>query len=119
MADASHELRTPIASLRANIQTLEHDERLPAAERAALRADIVAELDELTALVATSWSWRAARSRRAVDDVRLDDIVEGVVARARARANGVAFELSTAADGRARRARARSSARSRTWSTTR
>ena len=34
VADASHELRTPIASLRANIQTLEHAERLPAAERA-------------------------------------------------------------------------------------
>ena len=33
VADASHELRTPIASLRANIQTLEHAERLPAAER--------------------------------------------------------------------------------------
>ena len=52
VADASHELRTPIASLRANIQTLEDAERLPAAERAALRADIVEELDELTALVA-------------------------------------------------------------------
>ena len=95
VADASHELRTPIASLRANIQTLEHDERLPPAERKALRADVVSELDELTALVADIVELaRGTKPEQLVDDVRLDEIVAAAVARARARANGVAIELS-------------------------
>ncbi|HEV2997489.1 MAG TPA: histidine kinase dimerization/phospho-acceptor domain-containing protein, partial [Solirubrobacteraceae bacterium] len=51
VADASHELRTPITSLRANIQTLAEAERLSEEEQRALRHDILEELDELTALV--------------------------------------------------------------------
>jgi two-component system sensor histidine kinase MprB len=87
VADASHELRTPVASLRANIQTLEDAERLPEAERAALRDDIIQELDELTALVADIVELaRGAKPGDAVDDVRLDEIAAAVVERARARA---------------------------------
>ena len=40
VADASHELRTPIASLRTNIQTLEHAERLRRGELESLRRDV-------------------------------------------------------------------------------
>ena len=95
VADASHELRTPIASLRANIQTLEEADRLPPSEREALRSDIVEELDELTALVADIVELaRGAKPGRAEDDVRLDQLVETAVERARGRAgDAVAFSV--------------------------
>jgi len=94
VADASHELRTPIASLRANVQTLEEADRLPPAELASLRADIVSELDELTALVGDVVELaRGAKPGAALDDVRLDEIVASLVERARGRAGAdVRFE---------------------------
>jgi two-component system, OmpR family, sensor histidine kinase MprB len=98
VADASHELRTPIASLRANVQTLEEADRLPAAELASLRADIVSELDELTALVGDVVELaRGAKPGVALDDVRLDEIVASLVERARGRAGAdVRFETALA-----------------------
>ena len=108
VADASHELRTPIASLRANIQTLEHDQRLPAAERESLRADILQQLDELTSLVADIVELaRGAKPGELVDDVRVDRIVEDVAARARrASAGRRDARRPDRADAGARRARA-------------
>jgi two-component system sensor histidine kinase MprB len=88
VADASHELRTPIASLRANIQTLEEAERLPKAELEALRADILSELDELTALVGDVVELARGGGRAAaesLDDVRVDDVVRALVERAERR----------------------------------
>jgi two-component system, OmpR family, sensor histidine kinase MprB len=94
IADASHELRTPISSLRANIQILGEAQRLPPHEQESLRADIVAELDELTALVGDVVELaRGATPEDAVEDVRLDEVVEAAVASARRRGE-VRFELS-------------------------
>jgi two-component system, OmpR family, sensor histidine kinase MprB len=91
VADASHELRTPIASLRANIQVLDDADRLSPADREALRNDVVAELDELTALVADVVELaRGAKPGEALDDVRLDLIVSAQVERAQRRAGDAA-----------------------------
>jgi two-component system sensor histidine kinase MprB len=94
IADASHELRTPMSSLRANIQILGEAERLGAEEQASLRADIVEELDELTALVGdvVELARGAARDSPA-EEVRLDEVVRAAVQRARRRA-ALNFELS-------------------------
>ena len=93
VADAGHELRTPIASLRANIQVLGEAELLPDADRQSLREDIVNELDELTALIADVIELaRGTAGEDQRDDVRLDEIVAAAVERARRRARGVTFE---------------------------
>jgi two-component system sensor histidine kinase MprB len=96
VADASHELRTPISSLRANIQVLQDAERLPEEERANLRADIIAELDELTALVGDVVELaRGAKPTDIVDDVRIDQIVRQLVERTERRGgDSVAFRTS-------------------------
>jgi two-component system sensor histidine kinase MprB len=95
VADASHELRTPIASLRANVQILDEADRLPASEREGLRADIISELDELTALVADVVELaRGTKPPSGLDAVRVDEIVGAVVERAQRRSEAQHFELA-------------------------
>ena len=96
VADAGHELRTPIASIRANIQLLEDADRLPPDELAAVRRDIVQELDELTALVASivELARGTTPAEADVDDVRIDMVAQQLVERAQRRAgDAVAFDL--------------------------
>jgi two-component system, OmpR family, sensor histidine kinase MprB len=95
IADAGHELRTPIASLRANIQVLDEAERLPLAEQESLRRDIVSELDELTALVGDVVELARGSNRENADpdDVRLDEVVKEAVQRT-GRRGDLRFELN-------------------------
>lgn len=87
VADASHELRTPIATIRANLQLMRDEELLAPEDRAALRADVIEELDELTALVSDVVELaRGSKPSGERGDVRLDAIVEEAVERARRRA---------------------------------
>jgi two-component system sensor histidine kinase MprB len=73
---------------------LEDADRLSPADREELRADIVAELDELTALVADVLELaRGAKPDEALDDVRLDLVVGAQVERAQRRAGeAVSFQ---------------------------
>ena len=93
IADASHELRTPIASLQANVQVLREGDRLSAEDQESLRGDIEAELAELTSLVSDVVELaRGANLDREPEEVRLDEIVGAVVERMRRRSD-VEFEL--------------------------
>jgi len=52
VADASHELRTPLTSIRTNVDVLARGSEGSLAERESILADLGAEIEELTALVA-------------------------------------------------------------------
>jgi two-component system, OmpR family, sensor histidine kinase MprB len=92
VADASHELRTPIATIRANLQLMRDEELLSPEDRAALREDVIEELDELTALVADVVELaRGGKPSGEPGDVRLDAIVRDALERARRRAPSITF----------------------------
>jgi two-component system sensor histidine kinase MprB len=95
VADASHELRTPIATIRANLQLMRDEELLSPEDREALRADVIDELDELTALVADVVELaRGSKPTSEPDDVRLDQIVAVAVERAQRRSPQLTVQAS-------------------------
>ena len=93
VADASHELRTPLTSLRTNLEVLARGGPPDPDDRDRLRADLVAQLEELTALVGDLVE--LARDDEPeppqAEDVRLDHLVAEAVQRARRHAPGVTF----------------------------
>jgi two-component system, OmpR family, sensor histidine kinase MprB len=94
VADASHELRTPIAALRSNIQIFLESGRLPAEDREGLQESILAELDELTQLVDNVVELaRDPTPSPQRERVELDVLVREAVERTRRRAPSMAFNL--------------------------
>ncbi len=90
VADASHELRTPLSSLRTNIEVLAGGKELPPGERQKLLADVTGQVEELSTLVGDLVEIDREHPAE-VEDVRLDELVEHAVARAKVRAPKVLF----------------------------
>lgn len=84
--DASHELRTPLTSLRTNVDVLGRGHDLADEDRAAVVADIDAELGELSDLVAELVDLAAdVRDDEPAAPLTLAEVAEPVVERARRR----------------------------------
>ena len=112
VADASHELRTPLTSLRTNLEVLGKPGALPEADRERLRADLVAQIEELGELVGDliELARDGEPNGEPHEELRLDELVGAAVERARRHAPGVAFTtelepcVTTGARGRLDRA---------------
>jgi two-component system sensor histidine kinase MprB len=92
VADASHELRTPIATLRANIGLLAEPGALDGRERGELLADVQSELEAMTTLVGELVELaRGEEPDVAPREFRLDEVVQTAVDRAARRASEVSF----------------------------
>lgn len=84
IADASHELRTPITSIRTNLELLESNPERELADESAILADVLEQTNELTTLINDLIETaRADETPRFVDDVRFDEIVDYCIRRAR------------------------------------
>jgi two-component system, OmpR family, sensor histidine kinase MprB len=83
VADASHELRTPVTSLRTNVEVLLASPDLDEGDRALL-GDVLEQSEELSTLVADLIEVaRGELPSDALEDVRLDGLVEDALVRAR------------------------------------
>jgi two-component system sensor histidine kinase MprB len=95
VADASHELRTPVTSLRTNIEILLQTPDLDPEERAEMLTDVVEQSEELSALVNDLIELaRGDQPGPEADDVRLDRVVGACVDRARRHAPLITFQAT-------------------------
>lgn len=96
VADASHELRTPITSIRTNIDVLARGVPLEPAERERLLDDVRVQLEELTTVVNDLVELaRDGEPELVLSDVRLDRVVADAVERAERRWRDVRFVVGS------------------------
>ena len=94
VADASHELRTPVTSLRTNIEFLQQAGDMTDEERRRVLSDLVEQIEELTALMNDLIDLARGDQRPThTEEVRLDVLVSEAVARAQRRAPERHFQL--------------------------
>ncbi len=98
VSDASHELRTPVTSVRTNAEVLREQPDVPVGQRNEILDDVIAQADELGLLVADLIELaRDGEPPNAAEreDVRLDELVSEAAVRARRLTPGADIALDT------------------------
>jgi two-component system sensor histidine kinase MprB len=100
VTDAGHELRTPLTSLRTNVELLmaamaPGAPRLPENEMADLRADVIAQIEELSTLVGDLVDLTRDDAGEVLHEpVDMSEVVERSLERVRRRRNDIQFDAS-------------------------
>jgi two-component system, OmpR family, sensor histidine kinase MprB len=94
VADASHELRTPVTSVRTNIEILQRAPEMAPVDRARLLDEVVEQIEELTLLMNDLIELaRGEQPSIEHEEVRLDHLLAEAVERARVHAPSTPIEL--------------------------
>jgi two-component system sensor histidine kinase MprB len=99
VSDAGHELKTPLTSLRTNAEllmasTVPGTQGLPEQELAELRADVIAQIEELSTLVGDLVDLTREEAREAENEpVDMADVVDRSLERVRRRRNDIEFDV--------------------------
>ena len=99
VTDAGHELRTPLTSLRTNVELLMASmapgaPRLPEEEMAGLRADVIAQIEELSTLVGDLVDLTRDEAGGVTHEpVDMSEVVDRCLERVRRRRNDIEFDV--------------------------
>lgn len=101
VADASHELKTPLTSMRTNIELLMmlynsgQQDQISAQDRADLERDVLAQMEEMSILIGDLVDLARDEAMRGTEpeDFRLDEVLEEAVDRVRRRRPDVTFQF--------------------------
>jgi two-component system sensor histidine kinase MprB len=99
VTDAGHELRTPLTSLRTNVELLMASmepgaPRLPEQEMVDLRADVIAQIEELSTLVGDLVDLTRDDAGEAVyEPVDVSEVIDRCLERVRRRRNDITFDV--------------------------
>ena len=100
VTDAGHELRTPLTSLRTNVELLMASmapdaPRLPESEMAGLRADVMAQIEELSTLVGDLVDLTRDDAGEVVHEpVDMSEVIDRSLERVRRRRNDIEFDVN-------------------------